>query len=452
MFCRYCGKQIPDGSMCDCPDAVKNRKIQQAAPQPEQRRPRPQQAAPQPQRAPQPKPVTPKKKDNNTGFYVSVIFAVLALIVYFLCRYAILGAVKGSGAAVIMVYVTYFLPVILAVVALICAGISASKSSKKGKNIVMMILSFVIAVFVLVNLVVMMKDDQPTEPEAVHTETAESEKAAAGEADVETDAQTDAQEVQTGANPLFADKLASYESGLDDYVSIRTWLSGIDQTALSDADKLAYAELQSRIESDLELKVNNDCNADKYMDAFDYMSSIVRKLGNDAYVEKLMKDKQAGLVLYVDTEAQKIAKQDGKDAAMSFVDKSKAYITDTTMMENIINHVIDESEPVKPTSSDLFSNDYMIPGSDSRYLSYSEISGMSAKELCYARNEIYARHNYIFKANELRQHFASKAWYNGKYTINEFNDSVFNDYEWKNIQLLRDREFSLVPGGFVLDQ
>lgn len=49
----------------------------------------------------------------------------------------------------------------------------------------------------------------------------------------------------------------------------------------------------------------------------------------------------------------------------------------------------------------------LIPDSSVRRLDPAELSGLSDGELKVARNEIYARHGYIFKTTDMRAHFAA---------------------------------------------
>lgn len=53
-----------------------------------------------------------------------------------------------------------------------------------------------------------------------------------------------------------------------------------------------------------------------------------------------------------------------------------------------------------------------------------------------AKNEIYAKHGYIFKDEDLNNYFLGCAWYRPSVTGEEFDDAVFNDYERKNLELL----------------
>ncbi len=82
--------------------------------------------------------------------------------------------------------------------------------------------------------------------------------------------------------------------------------------------------------------------------------------------------------------------------------------------------------------------EYILWNSSEEYLTESELSGLSAKELTYARNEIYARHGYIFKSDELNNYFGSLSWYNPDpnfngtlHGIEESNVAFIKNYQEK---------------------
>ena len=53
-----------------------------------------------------------------------------------------------------------------------------------------------------------------------------------------------------------------------------------------------------------------------------------------------------------------------------------------------------------------------------------------------AKNEIYARHGYIFKNEDLYNYFMGCVWYNPTCKAEDFDDSVLNEYEKANLQIL----------------
>ncbi|MBP3233229.1 MAG: YARHG domain-containing protein [Eubacterium sp.] len=91
-------------------------------------------------------------------------------------------------------------------------------------------------------------------------------------------------------------------------------------------------------------------------------------------------------------------------------------------------------------SDDEDSEDYYFIDSDSRYLTEEDLVGLSSDDLVFARNEIYARHGYIFKDSLLVEYFNSKDWYVPRLTGDEFDDAVFNSFEKKNIEFIKSHE------------
>ncbi len=85
------------------------------------------------------------------------------------------------------------------------------------------------------------------------------------------------------------------------------------------------------------------------------------------------------------------------------------------------------------TNSTNGSDEYILPGSATSLLDENDLTGMTAKELCYARNELFARHGYIFKSQELNDYFNSKSWYAPD--LNYSFDSL-SDIEKNNVDLI----------------
>ena len=84
-------------------------------------------------------------------------------------------------------------------------------------------------------------------------------------------------------------------------------------------------------------------------------------------------------------------------------------------------------------------SEYVFYDSDTRYLTSSDLKGLSSWELKIARNEIYARHGYVFPDKNLQSYFESKSWYKPNDNYKGDWDSL-NNYEQKNIQLIKSIE------------
>lgn len=82
---------------------------------------------------------------------------------------------------------------------------------------------------------------------------------------------------------------------------------------------------------------------------------------------------------------------------------------------------------------------YILPGSDSHYLSEEEINNLPINLLEYACNEIYARHGRKFVDSAFQNYFNSQPWYRGTVEPDQFNTNVFNSYETENILRLVER-------------
>lgn len=121
-----------------------------------------------------------------------------------------------------------------------------------------------------------------------------------------------------------------------------------------------------------------------------------------------------------------------------------------------------ESEKMKekPDDKKLENNmeqetEYILEMSNSKYLTDTDVSSLSIKEINYAKNEIYARHGRRFQSKELQDYFDTKTWYIGKYSPEEFDNkysiNVLSDVEKKNAEFLRNKEFAMNPAGYQLD-
>ena len=92
------------------------------------------------------------------------------------------------------------------------------------------------------------------------------------------------------------------------------------------------------------------------------------------------------------------------------------------------------------TSTPDISDEYIFPDSDKRELENQEIQKLSKKKKRFARNEIYARHGYIFDDFELSEYFEKKSWYVPQVEAKNFDQNALNDVEKANIKKLLGAE------------
>ena len=81
-------------------------------------------------------------------------------------------------------------------------------------------------------------------------------------------------------------------------------------------------------------------------------------------------------------------------------------------------------------------SEYILPESDSRYYTMDELAGLTAEECRLARNELFARYGRKFQDEALQTYFDSKSWYHGTVEPEDFDESIFNEYEVANRDLI----------------
>ena len=111
---------------------------------------------------------------------------------------------------------------------------------------------------------------------------------------------------------------------------------------------------------------------------------------------------------------------------MEYYQKSAYYPEITDYWENV-REVRDVSNRIEP-----------LYESDKRYLDREELAAEPALVIHLAKNEIYARHGYIFKDQDLYNYFMGCIWYMSATAPEDFSDAVFNSYEKKNLELLSE--------------
>lgn len=77
------------------------------------------------------------------------------------------------------------------------------------------------------------------------------------------------------------------------------------------------------------------------------------------------------------------------------------------------------------------------PFASERLLTESDLVGLSRAELKIMRNEIYARHGYIFQTPAMQEHFNAQPWYEGRYAD---VTSMLSDIEQANITFIKRHE------------
>lgn len=112
--------------------------------------------------------------------------------------------------------------------------------------------------------------------------------------------------------------------------------------------------------------------------------------------------------------------------------KQDAVVKNDVMEEPPMETVIIKEVPTAGMYNDYF----IIPSSGERYLNASDLKVLSKSDLRLARNEIFARHGYMFKSKELQTYFGSQHWYEPKAS----SPVKLSAWEKYNVQLIKKHE------------
>ena len=154
---------------------------------------------------------------------------------------------------------------------------------------------------------------------------------------------------------------------------------------------------------------------------------------------ELSAGKMANGIFFAKVDTEEVAKLEVK------VNDQKTYVLQHRKSGSIQNTESKNTADANSNSesdetSDSDDSEYILPNSDSEYISSDEINDLSARDKRLAINEIYARHGRKFDNAEIREYFESQSWYNGTIDADDFDESVLNKYEKANIKKIADSQ------------
>ncbi|GHS94383.1 hypothetical protein FACS1894207_2490 [Bacteroidia bacterium] len=118
--------------------------------------------------------------------------------------------------------------------------------------------------------------------------------------------------------------------------------------------------------------------------------------------------------------------------AKQAVEKSatEEIVTDANSQTGQIHSIDEETQTYSGNNNSTYSLDHYL-------LTESDLRGLSKWDLRILRNEIYARHGYIFKSKDLREYFSAQDWYQPQY-----NDvsHLLNKIEKQNVEFIKRHE------------
>ena len=451
MFCKYCGKEIKEGEICTCrqkssktpypkPDIRpvihqqgKNQKHVQLNQNQHERKPiNRSPAGTQNQRT--------AKKDGKGLAVASFLLSFLLLVSFVLLRVVLQDFMQESTMLEsIYPYLIYVVPFLLGLGAFLCAIFSLQDARVRTLSISGILISVIFVAGIFVSKVLF-----PYEADSYVASSDSSDEE--DEEEAETDKKTDAEKNNKSTDEsLFEDLKKRYKEGKLDYAQVQNeFRANVVYFTDVEGDKATDVnEFQEKVEADFEESLEKLAQKSDYENILKKISKQKEELEDeDELITKLSEKYEPEYILYLDTESKNLLAQGKKDDALKLLKNGKTLVEDTDAVDDLIA----EAE------EGVTGGDYILPESNSRYLTDADVSGLTLQQLNYAKNEIYARHGRKFDSKELQNYFGSKSWYNGTVNAADFKETVFNEYEKKNAEFLKQKEFAMHDGGYQLDQ
>ena len=432
MYCKYCGRKIQEGEICNCRsqnDSVResgSQKNKQESEQPKKQKERPKKE----------KQSQSKKNGswNKTPLVIAVVFLALAAVSFISLRFLLADTLSGGALEEIYPYLIYILPSAFAAVAAVFG------MSGRGKWIAtaMTVVSVLGIAGIMGSMIL-----------------APYESSSGSVADYEKDDENDSVRVEKGekkdeVSGQLEEIREDFEDGKLDYVEAKKELEEIDVDDLEQTQEKKYDSLVEDLGKGLEKEISEYTKISNYKYAIKHLTSISEELDEeDEVVNKLLKQCDVDYMKYLEEESSRLIAEGTPKDAVQILEDAKELVRDQEKLEKLIA-TAEKAEADKKNAVAKKDSEYIIPDSNSRYLTESDISGLSLQQLNYAKNEIYARRGRKFDSVELQEYFGSKSWYRGTIEPSQFTNDMLNDYEIKNADLLSAREFAIDSGGYKL--
>lgn len=435
MYCKYCGRKIQEGEICNCRsqnDSVResgSQKNKQESEQPKKQKERPKKEM-----------QSQSKKNgswNKTPLVIAAVFLALAAVSFISLRFLLADTLSGGALEEIYPYLIYILPSAFAVIAAVAAVFGMSG---RGKWIAtaMTVVSVLGIAGIMGSMIL-----------------APYESSSGSVADYEKDDENDSVRVEKGekkdeVSGQLEEIREDFEDGKLDYVEAKKELEEIDVDDLEQTQEKKYDSLVEDLGKGLEKEISEYTKISNYKYAIKHLTSISEELDEeDEVVNKLLKQCDADYMKYLEEESSRLIAEGTPKDAVQILEDAKELVRDQEKLEKLIA-TAEKAETDKKNAVAKKDSEYIIPDSNSRYLTESDISGLSLQQLNYAKNEIYARRGRKFDSVELQEYFGSKSWYRGTIEPSQFTNDMLNDYEIKNADLLSAREFAIDSGGYKL--
>lgn len=431
MYCKYCGRKLQEGEICSCRQQTDQKKpVKIQAPQSWETGQKPER-----QETDQPE----IQRSGKILLALSFLCSILLIISYVLIRLVFQEELNSSALEMFYPYLTYILPIFWGALAFVFALLSLQdKKIRKGS------LAAILVSIVLAGATVGAQILFPYEPQYYGSSDEDSEEEEAEDIeDKDGDADPENPEESSQTQSDLAEIKEEYGNKSIDYAGAKNALADLETQVFEGETGDEILEFQSQIENDLRTEIQNLASAQDYPAIMSKLKEQEEKIWNeDAVLSQLRETYEPEYLLYLGTESQNLIAAGKKDEAIKMLEEGQNLVED----KDVVDEMILDARNSRDTG------EYILPESSSRYLTDADISGLTLQQINYAKNEIYARHGRKFQSAELQNYFNSKSWYSGTIEAADFDESVLNDFEKKNAELLSSKEFSMESGGYKLDQ
>lgn len=431
MYCKYCGRKLQEGEICSCRQQTDQKKpVKIQAPQSWETGQKPER-----QETDQPE----IQRSGKILLALSFLCSILLIISYVLIRLVFQEELNSSALEMFYPYLTYILPIFWGALAFVFALFSLQdKKIRKGS------LAAILVSIVLAGATVGAQILFPYEPQYYGSSDEDSEEEEAEDIeDKDGDADPENPEESSQTQGDLAEIKEEYGNKSIDYAGAKNALADLETQVFEGETGDEILEFQSQIENDLRTEIQNLASAQDYPAIMSKLKEQEEKIWNeDAVLSQLRETYEPEYLLYLGTESQNLIAAGKKDEAVKMLEEGQNLVED----KDVVDEMILDARNSRDTG------EYILPESSSRYLTDADISGLTLQQINYAKNEIYARHGRKFQSAELQNYFNSKSWYSGTIEAADFDESVLNDFEKKNAELLSSKEFSMESGGYKLDQ
>jgi len=136
---------------------------------------------------------------------------------------------------------------------------------------------------------------------------------------------------------------------------------------------------------------------------------------------------------YYYTKNDKVLSQQNSDKMSESTTNSNNTGSDKDDNTSNVNKEVNKTNDTNTSNKEA--NDNIFKDSSNVRLTDTQLNSLSKENLALARNEIYARHGYVFQTEPYKSYFGNKTWYKANSSF-KGSDEEINEVERYNVQLI----------------